>query len=78
MIVLTDAPLSEGAIEQVSADVAMLQAADLAAGYARELYNAHEGLRRVCEEFKGVILNGSMVRDWTQVDRRDLENLRTA
>lgn len=26
---------------------------------------------------KGVILNGSMVRDWTQVDRRDLEHLRT-
>jgi hypothetical protein len=77
LIVLPDG-VPEGALEQSSADVTMLQAADLAAGHARELYLSTEGIRRVCEEFKAVILNGSMIRDWTQVDRRDLEHLRTA
>jgi len=52
-----------------------LQAADLAGGYARSIY-LDFGLRIVCEEFKGVILNGSMVRDWTQVGRSNLTELR--
>ena len=75
LIVLPD-DVPRGALEESSTGVAMLQAADLAAGYARELYLSTDGLRRVCEEFKGVIFNGSMVRDWAQVDRRDLEYLR--
>ena len=75
LIVLAD-DVPQGAIEASSTGVAMLQAADLAAGYARELYLSIDGLRRVCEEFKGVILNGSMVRDWAQSDRGDLERLR--
>jgi hypothetical protein len=65
-----------GAVEAPSKDTPMLQAADLAAGYARELY-LESGLRVVCEEFKGVILNGAMVRDWSQVQRRDVTQLRT-
>ena len=64
-----------GAAEQSSTATPMLQAADLAGGYARDLYLKH-GLRVVCEEFKGVILNGSMVRDWTQVARTNLTELR--
>ena len=68
----------QAVLERSSAGVAMLQAADLAAGYARDLYLSNDGIKRVCEEFKGVILNGSMVRDWAQVDRRDTEHLRTA
>lgn len=73
-ITLTDGT-PEGAIELRSADTPMLQAADLAGGYARSLY-LELGLRVVCEEFKGVILNGSMVRDWTQVERTDIAELR--
>lgn len=33
------------------------------------------GLRVVCEEFKGVILNGSMIRDWSCIDRPNLTEL---
>jgi hypothetical protein len=73
-IVLTDdAP--GAAIELSSATTPMLQAADLASGYARGLY-LDLGLRVVCEEFKAVIWNGAMVRDWTQVERADLTELR--
>lgn len=42
-----------------------LQAADLAAGYARRLYESQDGLKKVCLEFRQVLLNGSLVRDWT-------------
>jgi len=73
-IVLTDG-IPAGAIELCSTDTPMLQAADLAGGYARSLY-LELGLRVVCEEFKGVILNGSMVRDWTQLERTDVAELR--
>lgn len=66
---------STGAAERSSTDTPILQAADLAGGYARDLYLNH-GLRIVCEEFKGVIFNGSMVRDWTQVARTNLTELR--
>ena len=64
-----------GATEESSKGTPMLQAADLAGGYARDLYLKY-GLRVVCEEFKGVILNGSMVRDWSQVARTNLTELR--
>jgi hypothetical protein len=43
-----------------------LQAADVAAGYARRLYESEDGLRNVCLEFRQVLLNGSLVRDWRQ------------
>ncbi len=43
-----------------------LQAADVAAGYARRLYESEDGLRKVCLEFRQVLLNGSLVRDWLQ------------
>jgi len=65
-----------GVVERASVDVPMLQAADLAAGYARSLYVAHGGPRVVCQEFKGVIVNGSMVRDWSQMERANLTQLR--
>jgi len=64
-----------GVIEMSSRETALLQAADIAAGYARTIY-ADIGLRAVCEEFKGVILNGSMVRDWSQVERPNSADLR--
>jgi hypothetical protein len=73
-IVLTDGE-PDAAIELKSTDTPMLQAADLAGGYARSLY-LELGVRVVCEEFKGVILNGSMVRDWSQVERADVAELR--
>jgi hypothetical protein len=73
-IILTD-DTTEGAIELRSADTPMLQAADLAGGYARSLY-LDFGLRVVCEEFKAVVLNGSMIRDWMQLERSDLAELR--
>lgn len=63
------------AIEATSHSYPQLQAADLAAGYARTLY-LKLGLRVVCEEFKSVVFNGAMVRDWLQVDRPDLTRLR--
>lgn len=50
--------------EQPSIAVQELQAADLAAGYARRLYESADGLKKVCLEFRQVILNGSVVRDW--------------
>ena len=75
LITLPD-PIPIGAVEQSSALTPTLQAGDLAAGYAEDLYRSSEGIRRVCEEFKGVILNGSMVRDWKQIERTDLDRLR--
>ena len=51
----------------LSKNIPHLQAGDLAADYARMLYLKTEGLRIVYEEFRAVILNGSIVRDWTQV-----------
>jgi len=73
-IVLTDS-MPDGAIELRSTDTPMLQAADLVGGYARSIY-LDLGLRVVCEEFRGVILNGSMVRDWAQLERSNLTELR--
>ena len=73
-IVLTE-DIPDGAIQLRSNDTPMLQAADLAGGYARRLY-LDLGLRVVCEEFKGVILNGAMVRDWNQLARSNLTELR--
>jgi hypothetical protein len=52
----------------------MLQAADLAGGYARDLYLKH-GLRIVCVK-SSKASNGSMVRDWSQVARTNLTELR--
>lgn len=72
-IVLTD-DMPSGVVELSSSTTPNLQAADIAAGYARMLY-LEKGLRAVCEEFKGVILNGSFVRDWSQVDRRHSTDL---
>jgi hypothetical protein len=74
-IVLTN-DVPAGVLEARSIDEPMVQAADLAGGYAADLYRKH-GLRVVCEEFKGVILNGAMVRDWQQIERADLTRLRT-
>lgn len=72
-VLLTD-DTPAGAIELSSATTPNLQAADIAAGYARTLY-LERGLRAVCEEFLGVILNGSMIRDWSRVDRPNLTEL---
>lgn len=69
--------VQDGAVERTSHSEPRIQAGDLAAGYAKDLYESSDGIRRVCEEFKGVILNGSMVRDWKQVERVDLDRLRT-
>ena len=43
-----------------------LQAADVAAGYARRLYESNDGLKKVCIEFRQVLLNGTLIRDWQQ------------
>jgi len=43
-----------------------LQAADVAAGYARRLYESEDGLKNVCVEFRQVLLNGTLVRDCQQ------------
>ena len=43
-----------------------LKAADVAAGYARRLYESDDGLKKVCIEFRQVLLNGTLVRDWQQ------------
>lgn len=43
-----------------------LQAADVAAGYARRLYESDDGLMKVCIEFRQVLLNGTLIRDWQQ------------
>jgi hypothetical protein len=67
---------SHGAVELSSRDTPLLQAADIAAGYARTLYTQSDGLKAVCEEFRAVILNGSMVRDWTRVEQPDAADLR--
>jgi len=64
-----------GAVEQSSSVTPALQASDLAAGYARRLY-LEQGLKAVCEEFRSVIFNGSMIRDWARVDRPDAAELR--
>lgn len=76
-IILPAEDVPPGVIEMSSTETALLQAADIAAGYARSIY-LDFGLRGVCEEFKGVILNGSMVRDWSQVERPNSADLRTA
>jgi hypothetical protein len=55
--------------EQSSNTTPELQAADWAAGYARQVYLEH-GLRVVCEEFCSVIFNGSMIRDFRQTEER--------
>jgi hypothetical protein len=52
--------------EGVSVASPELQAADVAAGYARRLYESEDGLKKVCLEFRQVLLNGSLVRDWQQ------------
>lgn len=46
-----------------------LQAADVAAGYARRLYESEDGLKKVCVEFRQVLLNGTLVRDWQEQSR---------
>lgn len=43
-----------------------LQAADVAAGYARRLYESDDGLKKVCIEFRQMLLNGTLIRDWQQ------------
>jgi hypothetical protein len=74
LVVLPD-DLSPGVIEQSSLTSPLLQAADFAGGYARDVY-LELGLQAVCEEFRAVVLNGSMVRDWSQVDRSNTAELR--
>jgi hypothetical protein len=63
---------TDDASEEPSHSQPMLQAADLAGGYARQIYLDY-GLRVVCEEFKGVIHNGKMIRTWLQIERVDGE-----
>lgn len=53
-------------IEKPSTYSPELQAADLAAGYARQLYESHDGLKKVCLEFRQVLLNGTVVSEWRQ------------
>lgn len=67
---------SHRAVELSSRDTPLLQAADITAGYAKTLYAQSDGLKAVCEEFRAVILNGSMVRDWTRVERPNAVDLR--
>lgn len=59
-------PRSGGQSEESSRTRRELQAADIAAGYARRLYESDEGLKKVCLEFRRVLLNGTVVRDWKQ------------
>jgi len=70
VIFLSTEPLTNDASEEPSHSQPMLQAADLAGGYARQIYLDY-GLRGVCEEFKGVIHNGKMIRTWLQIERVD-------
>jgi hypothetical protein len=74
-LIVVPRDIPKGVVEMSSTRTPALQAADIAGGYARTLYVEH-GLRVVCEEFKGVILNGAIVRDWTQLERRNLTELR--
>ncbi|MEW6320897.1 MAG: hypothetical protein AB1635_07400 [Acidobacteriota bacterium] len=62
LLVTPKGELAEG----ISIDSPELQAADVAAGYARRLYESEDGLKKVCLEFRQVLLNGSLVRDWQQ------------
>ncbi len=57
----------EGEVTEGTSDASPeLQAADVAAGYARRLYESEDGLKKVCLEFRQVLLNGTLVRDWQQ------------
>lgn len=40
----------------------LIGASDIAAGYARELYESSDGLKRVTEAFDLMIVNGRVVR----------------
>jgi hypothetical protein len=58
---------SRGEVTEGTSDASPeLQAADVAAGYARRLYESDDGLKKVCIEFRQVLLNGTLVRDWQQ------------
>jgi hypothetical protein len=58
---------SRGEVTEGTSDTSPeLQAADVAAGYARRLYESDDGLKKVCIEFRQVLLNGTLVRDWQQ------------
>jgi hypothetical protein len=57
-------PFKGEVIEAKSDASPELQAADIAAGYARRLYESDDGLKKVCLEFRQVLLNGTLVRDW--------------
>jgi hypothetical protein len=60
-------PFPSGTVsEDVSRLRPELQAADVAAGYARRLYESVDGLKKVCLEFRQVLLNGRLVRDYRQ------------
>jgi hypothetical protein len=75
-LIVMPSDVPAGAIEQSSVETPELQVADLAAGYARQLYVGSDGLRIVREEFRAVILNGAMVADGQQLDRQNLAELR--
>jgi len=54
---------SSGAVRQAdSALVEQVQVSDLAAGFAREMYESAEGLKKVRDHFKRVVFNGTVLK----------------
>jgi len=56
-------PEGSGIVDEADSKVAnLVGASDVAAGYARDLYESPDGLKKVSEAFDLVILNGQVVR----------------
>ena len=56
-------PEGSGIVEEEDSHVAnLVGASDIAAGFGRDLYESSDGLKKVCEAFDLVILNGQIVR----------------
>ena len=63
-------PLEHGqSVEVNSIESAHVQASDVAAGYARELYCSTDGLKKVCDAYRTVILNGDVIKHASTYDR---------
>lgn len=55
-------PKENGKIEELnSKNSPYIQAADLAAGFAREWYSTPEGIKKISSHFKYVVLNGKLI-----------------
>ena len=57
-----------GVSEESSLTQPFLQVSDIAAGYAKDLYR-HGGAQLLSEQFRLVVINGAVVRDWAQIDQ---------